>query len=725
MLFIVSVVTITVGGVSVVFLKEKKTKRNGDWFNAVEKTKKEKTVSQKKYPILFSKNLRTQQLQEISSAAGEAGVKLSPEISGIEQKTKQYFIVSSASLAVATVGLIFYAPLTLVSVPITLYAFTPIVKDAYQDLKDLFAKKPRLTMNIVDGVIMVGMLATGSFFTSALTMTFIWLSQGLLLKAEDHAQKSLIDVFSERPRFVWLVKDEAEAQSPLEIEILFEELNLGDIIVVHAGELIPVDGIITQGNATIDQRILTGEAQPAEKEPGDQVFASTVVLAGEIQLMVEETGQDTVAAQIGVILNRTADFTNTLEWEWKQVVNNLSPLTLISGLIVWPILGPGAAVSMLISVNFGYSMRVVAPLTLLNFLNASSKNSILIKDGRALEVLRKIDTIVFDKTGTLTQEIPTVGQIYALGGYSENEILMYAAAAEYKQTHPIALAILQEAQKRHLNLPQINTAHYEIGYGLKVKIDEADSPSPPESKVSKVIRVGSPRFMALEALPVSAEIEQIQQESHENGHSLICVAIDDQIEGIIELIPTIRPEAKHIITQLRERGLALYIISGDHEKPTQRLAAELGIAHYFAETLPEKKSDHIEKLQAEGKCVCFVGDGINDAIALKKANLSISLQGASSVALDTASIILMDKSLNKLILLFEIAQACADNMKNSFIISTIPTITSIGGVLFLNLRIISTTVLYFAGLSVGMSNSMLPLIKPQEEKSITTKSNRV
>lgn len=621
------------------------------------------------------------------------------EISEVEKQANHYLSVASASLAFAAAGLVVSPMFTLVSIPITLYVFAPLARDIGEDTKNFFTKKPRITMNIVDGVILTGMLATGSFFASSFLVTFIWLSQKLLIKAEDHAQKSLIDVFSEKPSYVWLVTDDTETSIP------FEELSPDDVIAIHAGELVPADGTVIFGNATIDQRILTGEAQPSEKAVGSQVFASTIVLSGQIRIKVEKAGQDTVAAQIGAILNQTANFTKTLEWEWKQLLDKLSPVTLGAGLITWPILGPSAAVGMLISVNFGYSMRVVAPLTLLNFLTAASKSHILIKDGRALEILEKIDTVVFDKTGTLTQEVPTVAQIHTLGQYSRDAVLTYAAAAERRQTHPVALAILSEAQKRSLNLPEISDSQYEIGYGLKVKVD------------NKIIRVGSNRFMKLEGLSIPAHVEQIHEEGLEQGHSIICIAVDDQVEGIIELVPTIRPEAKRIVAQLRERNISIYVISGDHEKPTQKLAKELGIEHYFAETLPEKKSAHIERLQAEGKCVCFVGDGINDSIALKKANLSVSLHGASSAAVDSASIILMDNSLKQLVSLFDIAQDFDRNMRRSFTISTIPTLISIGGVLFLNMTIVGTVILYFTGLGLGVGNSLAPLLSTKTRQA--------
>ena len=280
---------------------------------------------------------------------------------------------------------------------------------------------------------------------------------------------------------------------------------------------------------------------------------------------------------------------------------------------------------------------MAGPISVLNFLQMTSQEGILIKDGRALELLSEVDTIVFDKTGTLTEEQPHVGAIYTCHSINENELLTYAAAAEYKQTHPIARAIQQEALNRELRLPEIEKTTYEIGYGLKVRLNE------------KVVLVGSKRFMEMSEITIPSEINAIQQQCNEHGYSLVYVALDGQLAGAIELHATIRPEAKHIISELRQRGFEIYIISGDHEKPTKKLAQEVGIEHYFAETLHENKATLIEALQKEGKAVCFVGDGINDSIALKKANVSVSLRGASTIATDTAQIVLMNENLTQLV----------------------------------------------------------------------------
>jgi Cu2+-exporting ATPase len=335
-----------------------------------------------------------------------------------------------------------------------------------------------------------------------------------------------------------------------------------------------------------------------------------------------------------------------------------------------------------------------------------SQNGILIKDGRALERLSQVDTIVFDKTGTLTLSQPYVGKIHSSSDYETSEILAYAATAEYKQTHPIALAILGEAQNQQLSLPEINDAEYQIGYGIKVKINQ------------QLIQVGSCRFMEKEKISIPSSIKLVEELSNQQGHSLVMVAINNQMIGAIELFPTVRPEAKAVIDKLRQGQIkSMYIISGDQEIPTQKLAQDLGIDHYFAQVLPQNKAEIIEQLQKTGKIVCYIGDGINDAIALKKAQVSISMRGASTVATDTAQIILMS-NLKQLGHLFDFAQEFEKNMTTIFKTMIAPTVISMGGVFFLGFGLVGTMLLKQTGLAVSLVNATWPLVKSQREKRI-------
>ncbi|HIE01282.1 MAG TPA: heavy metal translocating P-type ATPase [Thiotrichaceae bacterium] len=642
----------------------------------------------------FISHSRDQQRREISSLSDET------EMSEAEKKTHEDFIAASTALGLATGGTLLYSPLSLLSVPFTIWVCIAIFRDAYQSL----FKKNRVGMSVLDTIFMTGTIGTGHYFAASVGVWAYAMSRKLLLKTEDQSKQSLINVFGEQASFVWLLSD------GIEIAVPFESLLIGDIVIVYAGETIPVDGTISSGTASIDQHILTGESQPVEKEPGDDVFASTVLLSGKIEISVQKTGEQSVAVQIGKILSKTADFKNDLQ-SWGEEIAEKSVLpTLTLGALTLPILGATSAITILNSC-FGFKMRILSPLSMLTFLNLTSQRGILIKDGRSLQLLTNIDTIVFDKTGTLTLEQPHVGSIYTYSGISENELLTYAAAAEYKQTHPIAKAILQTANKRGLNIPEIEEAKYEVGYGIKVTLSRS-------ATHSEVISVGSARFIEMENITIPAKIKAIHQSGHEKGYSFVYVAINNQLYGAIELRASIRPEAKQIISELQQRNMLVYIISGDNEQPTRKLAQELGIEHYFAETLPEKKADLIEKLQKEGKSVCFIGDGINDCIALKKANVSISLRGASSIATDTAQIVLMDQSLKQLVQVFDIAQNFEGNMKVNLMATILPGLMTIGGVYFLHFGIIHSIILNNIGVAAGASNAMLPLIKHQQTKPL-------
>ncbi len=495
----------------------------------------------------------------------------------------------------------------------------------------------------------------------------------------------------------------------MEVDIPLEAVQKEEIIVVNAGEIIPIDGIITDGFASIDQHSLTGESQPVEKEVGSQVFAATLVLAGRILVQVEKTGTNTNAAKIGHILQQTQDFKETLRLRWKQIADSFAAPTLFVSGLTLPLLGANPAMAVLWS-GFGYNMQLFGPIGVLNFLHMMAKNGLLIKDGRSLEMLQQIDTVVFDKTGTLTMEQPQLSHLYPRKPFNEETLLTYAAAAEYRQTHPIAKAILTAAEQRGLDLPVIDEAAYQVGYGIEVKIK------------TTVVQVGSARFMHQKSIGLPTEIQYLKIECDANGHSLVYVALDDNLAGVLELQPCIRPEAKEIINYLKAQGIELYIISGDHEQPTRQLAQELGIEHYFAETLPDKKAELIAGLRASGKFVGFIGDGINDAIALKQANLSISLRGASTAATDTAQIILMDGDLNKLKSLFEIANAFEANMRTNYLTSIVPGVICLGGVFLFHMGVVGGLVVFYSGKMIGLTNTMLPLVKHENCDNLTKTS---
>ncbi|ETX02913.1 MAG: hypothetical protein ETSY1_01910 [Candidatus Entotheonella factor] len=632
---------------------------------------------------------------------GIQDISLDEEVLSEEQlaanRRFKFSILLFASIATSAV---IYAPLVLLHIPFLLYLSFPFYKEGIQSL----LVERRITTRLVDAILGMGALAYTPFnppiliVGSAGSVGVSYINK-LIAKTKNGARQNLTNLLGPQPQTVWVV------QGDMEMEIPFEKVRIGDVMVIDAGMMIPVDGRIQKGVGSIDQHKLTGEAQPAEKGVGDAVFAATVVLSGKLYIEVEKTGEETAAAQIGHILNETKDFTSSVQVRGRDIADRAAAPTLALSALSLPMVGANRALAILFS-GVGYHMQILGPLSVLNFLQLLAHQGILIKDGRALEQVRDIDTVVFDKTGTLTLEQPHVGAIHRYNGYSETDILTYAAAAEHRQTHPIAKAIQLSADERQLSLPAISDAAYEVGYGIKVHLDQ------------KLIRVGSDRFMTMEEVTVPAELQSIANSAHDQGHSLVYVAIDDHLGGVLELHPTIRPEAKAMVEALKRRGVEMYIISGDHERPTRALAEDLGIDRYFAETLPEHKADLIDQLQTEGRSVCFVGDGINDSIALKKANVSVSLRGASTIATDTAQVILMDQTLNQLEELFVISEHFESNMEVNLYTTIVPGLVIIGGAFLGMVGYGGSIVLFIGGLVAGLVNTALPLFRTQVDGKV-------
>lgn len=631
-------------------------------------------------PPALLQDPRRQQLAELS---GDGVIEPSER----ERATTHQLRVAMAALVISTSAAIVHSPIIVVGAALLGYLYIPILQSAYR----AFQEKRYRQLQLYETITFGGELISGYFAASALSTALYFMAERGLFKAEDQSRQSLISVFGRQPRSVWVLVDGVECELP------FDAVRVDDTLVVSAGEMIPVDGLITQGSASVDQHMLTGEAHPVEKGGGDRVLASTVVLAGKIYVAVERAGSETTAAQIGTILNQTARFKEKIELRSISLIERFIPLTLGMSLLSLPFVGANSALALLES-GFGYNLRLSGPLSLLNLLQIAAHEGILIKDGAALELLPAIDTLIFDKTGTLTLEQPHVGAIHTYGDITSETVLSWAAAAEQRQTHPIARAIRQAARDRGLSVPEMNDAHYHIGYGIRVHLE------------GHTLRVGSERFMAREQVALPPSLDTIQAACHRQGHSLVLVAHDQALVGAIELHPTLRPEAALVVQQLKERQLQLYIFSGDHEQPTQQLAAQLGIEHYVAEVLPQDKSALVERLQQEGRTVCFVGDGINDSIALRQANLSVSLRGASTAATDTAQVVLMDASLNHLVRLLDLGHEYRDAMRTNLLLATVPSVICIGGVYLLHWGLVMSLMLYNLSLLGSMANVYLPIL---------------
>ncbi len=609
-----------------------------------------------------------------------------------KQKNKEEMVAASASLALASASALFYPPLGLLSAPLLIYSTQDTHKRTFKLLKE-----GKVSTETLISITLLGAVMISRFFIGSLICLAVRYANRLTSQITDDSRAHLNSMFEQHMDQVWVLINEVETQ------ISFDQLKVDDIVIVQSGEAIPADGIVIEGMASVDQHVLTGEANPVEREIGDSVFASTIVLSGKIYIRVEKAGEECTVAKIANILNQTVDFKSSTQLRAERFSKNLVKPTLIVSGLAFPFLGFAGSLAV-INAHPKNKIMILAPLTILSYLNLAAKHGILIKDGRSLELLNQIDTIVFDKTGTLTEEQPHVGAIYCCANEDRNTILRYAATAEYKQKHPLARAILKEAENRQLSLLPTIDSECRMGYGVLVHTEE------------QIIAVGSARFMEMSNIVIPADMIVQLTNAHQLGHSLVMVAVNQQLIGAIELYPTIRAEAKQLIIDLkaREKITSTYIISGDHEIPTQKLATELGIDHYFAGVLPTQKADLIDQLKAEGKFVCYIGDGINDSIALKKSHVSISLSGASTIATDTAQIVLMDKGLVHLNILFDLATDFNRNMDKSLNYMITPSIIGLGGIFLLGFGLSQTLLLNLAGLALGVNNALHPKIVIQE-----------
>lgn len=661
---------IALGGVTGIFFKNTRKKRK------------------KKIDLLEKSNNNTQAV--VSSEAEKVATH------------QQKMTLGAASLL--GLGALTSPVFTLAGLPLLGYSYVYMLSQSYQ----AYLKKKSFLVMLYDSLSITITLLLGYFFITAVLFALLFTASRLVAKTEREAQIDFSRIFGELSKTVWLLHGD------IEIEVPLENVQIGDIVIVRVGDMIPVDGSIASGEGTVDQHLLTGESQPAEKKQGDSVLTSTLLISGSLNILVEKCGADTLTGQIAKTLEHTATFKHKVESRGNQLVEKGALRTILATAASTPLLGFSHAMALTYS-GFGYQMRVAAPLMLLNYLRLASSKGILIKNGQALDVLHQLDTIVFDKTGTLTEEVPQIERIMSCKGFTEKEVLQYAASAEQYQAHPIAQAVCQTAAQQSVVLFNIVNSTYAIGYGLRVEL-EAEMEA--EAERSQHIIIGSHQFMHTEGVTIPSSIETMQMEAGEKGYSVIYIASNvGVLMGAIALRPTLRPQAQATIDALNAMGITSYIISGDQEKPTRHLADSLGINHYFSETLPTEKAAHIKHLQSEGKKVGFIGDGINDSVALQCADVAISLQGAATIAQDTADIVLMTPDLMHLPYLVTLSSELQQCMDKSVFINNSSTAISVSSIFLLGIGIPSAILIYTGSYLINIANAMSPLLSPYDKNN--------
>lgn len=596
----------------------------------------------------------------------------------VRQEIKAQFDLSLVCMGLATVSRLLLPQLRLLSGAVVLAAGAPIMRRAREQLLD----ERRVGAEVLDTVCMLTTVA-GRHYVSSAFMFFLHAGgRQLRVMTERDVHDSLVDAFGHQTELiVWVRRGEVELGVPL------ASLQVGDIAVVDAGSLVPADGVVVDGLALVDQHALTGASQPVERGVGERVFAATVVTSGRIHVRVETTGEATVAAEIAGLLGRTAALTDALEADDLRLADALALPTLALATLAYPLVGPQGSVALL-NANFLDSMHVFTPLSMLAHLRRAADAGMLIKDGRSLQTLPAVDTVVFDKTGTLTLGQLRVRRVDPAPGVAADDLVRLAAAAEQRQAHPIARAIVDEARRRDLLVAAADSAELELGYGLTARVGR------------RTIRVGSRRFMANHRVAVPEDPGR-PDDDHLRIASRVYVAAGRTLLGALELEPTLRPDVERLVADLRARGLALYLVSGDHPTPTRELAETLGLDRWFAEVLPADKARLVADLQASGRTVCFVGDGLNDCLALERAAVSVSLHGASAPARDSAQIVLDDVAA--LPALFDAGAELRQTLRELMLSLGVPSAVAVAGVFLAGFRVPAITSLYSVSMLAGLA----------------------
>ena len=632
--------------------------------------------------VLYGCDLRADQIITVLDSELES---ITREESKPNQGPKTGLALSSSALALTTVSHLWMPWALPFSAALTFGAGYPVFKKACHAI----AVKKKIKVDILDSIVVISCLAAGQHGIAAFMVWILDVADALLDKTCNTSRRLLSELFGKQPRFATVVVDAKETKTPL------DDIRRGDMVAVYAGEQIPVDGTVVSGDAMVDQHTLTGESAPVEKTNGDRAFASTVILAGQILMSVEESADNTSAAKIARIITESGNYQSKVQSTGERIADKMVLPTLGLASVGWATGGQNMALA-IINADYGTGIRVAAPMGLLACLARACRSGIIVKKGSALERLSSVDTFIFEKTGTLTREMPEVASVRSFEkGVSEEQVFWYTATAEQRFSHPIARAILEHATELELSLPSRDALKYHVGFGIEVNVN-GDS-----------VKVGSARFMEREGIHVPMDVVSYITEVSKKGGSVVLLGRNGRLSGAVELESSQRPEAYDLIQRLqKDSAKKVILLSGDNEAATKTVAGQLGIQEYCAQMLPQEKAEYVKRLQRRGRVVAMTGDGINDGIALSLADVSISLRGGSDVATDVADVVFMDGTLGQFETLIDVADMFNRNVRRSFglvaVSNTVCIVGALGGVIGLSASVLLNNGVNLLALMYGM-----------------------
>jgi Cu+-exporting ATPase len=435
-----------------------------------------------------------------------------------------------------------------------------------------------------------------------------------------------------------------------EIELPIDEVQIGDKIIVKPGEKIPTDGVVTAGYSSVDEKIITGESIPVEKNVGSEVIGATINKNGVLMINATRVGEDTALSQIVHLVEEAQASSAPVQKFADRVVAKFVPVVFTAAALSFAFwfltTGFSAAFFALLAVLLiacPCALGIATPTAILAGVGKGAEYGVLLRSGEYVEKARKLTTVVFDKTGTLTKGEPSVTDVKSFGAFTENDVLRYAAIAEKGSEHPLAEAVLKKAEEANVSLVDAETFEALPGRGVQCTAE------------GKSVLLGNRRLMLENGIP-TVGLEDTLATLESQGKTAMLLAVDGEPAGIVAAMDTPKENAAEAVAQLKKMKLEVAMLTGDNERTAQAIAKQLDIETVIANVLPWQKVDAIKKLQSEGKIVAMVGDGINDAPALAQADIGVAIGSGTDIAKETGGIVLIKDDLRDVVLGVELSK---------------------------------------------------------------------
>ncbi len=512
------------------------------------------------------------------------------------------------------------------------------------------AKKRKPEVPVLDAAAITGSLVSGDYKTAGSVMFL--LGVGDLLEEWTH-KKSVDDLarsMALRTDKVWLVKDGVETLVPA-INIC-----VGDDISVRMGNVIPFDGVVVSGDASVNQAALTGEGIPVHKHEGAYVYAGTVIEEGDIVIRVDKVSGSTRYEKIIRMIEESEQLKSEVESKAEHIADSLVPYTFAGTIITYLLTKNVTKALSILMVDFSCALKLSMPVTVLSAMRECEEHSLTVKGGRFLEAVAEADTIVFDKTGTLTRACPSVVDVVTFGGNDKKEMLRIAACLEEHYPHSIANAVVDEAARQGLDHEEMHSkVEYVVAHGIASVID------------GKKAVIGSWHFVFEDEHCKIPEGEQYILDNISKEYSRLFLAIGGELAAVICLIDPLRDEAPDVIAGLHETGFDnIVMMTGDSKHTARRVAELVGVDHYYGEVLPGEKADYVKREKEKGHKVIMIGDGINDSPALSESDCGIAISEGAQLARQISDVMIGEDDLYKLITLRELSDLLMKRIKFNY-----------------------------------------------------------